>query len=116
MTKTTRHIWTRGYFPFTMGGSVWRPMTAECEVTGPHDLGKGFEGYLAFGPDGMTKVAEAESGAIVGDTLDQVRADIAATDDVVLMQRQVEAARKEIGFGGVNVTAEEFWRRMRKAT
>lgn len=50
----------------------------DVPVTGPHDLGKGFSAYLLTSPSGRTFVAEAESGGIVSDTLENARADVAA--------------------------------------
>lgn len=115
MTTLYADVWTLGYFPMTMGGRVWRPMRAKIPVTGPHDLGKGFEGYLCLGPGGATEVAESTSGAIVGDTLEAVRADIAACDDVDLMRKQCQSATARLT-DVVDVEPDDWWRRILKAT
>jgi F420-0:gamma-glutamyl ligase-like protein len=107
-------VWTMGYFPFTVGGNVWQPIKAEVEATGPHELGKGFKGYLCTSPSGRTKVAEASTGAIVGDTLIDVMKDIADCDDIEFMNKQVRDATREMKQGH-DLTTEDFWNRLEKA-
>lgn len=106
--------WTLGYFPFTMGGRVWRPMVATLACDEPVHAGKGFFVQVAHGPGGATKVIEATTGAVVGDTLEQVMADIDACDDVDLMKRQIEKAHDQFT-DPVDVTEAEWWRRILKA-
>ena len=106
-------IWTWKYEPFQLGGMggapCQRPVAVEVPATGPYDLGNGFHGYLVTGPSGQTVVAEAESGGIVGDSVQQVRADIAACKDPKMMREQV---RESTGYGKMAelLTAEAFWR------
>jgi hypothetical protein len=78
-----------------MGGSVNYVLACDLECTGPHKLGKGYEGYLATAPNGKTFVGEATTGAIVGDTLESVRADIKAAKPAV-MREQVKNAADEM--------------------
>lgn len=111
MTRIFAEAWTLAYFPFTMGGNVWRPMRTKVEVTGPYDLGKGFEGYLCLGPNGATKVIEKECGAVVGDSLEEVKSDIAACDDVELMRSQCRDATSKLR-DVVDVDHDEWWNRI----
>ena len=86
-------IWKRGYSPFTLGGDVHRPIKMKVEASAPVDLGEGYQGYIIDTPKGKTLVAESTSGAVVGDTLEMVRADIAAGDPEV-MRKQIEDAKR----------------------
>ena len=54
-------IWKMGYFPFTMGGNLYRPIATEFpdEKLGiSYDLGLGFEGYLIADSRNRTFVVE----------------------------------------------------------
>lgn len=78
------------------------------KLKGPFDLGKGFTGYIATSPDGTkTDVVEATTGAVVGSSLDQVRADIEACEDVSVMQAQVDQAKSWLK--DVQMTSEEIY-------
>jgi glycine/D-amino acid oxidase-like deaminating enzyme len=113
--KTTKiTIWTYGHRPFVMGGAVDYPMGTEVEADGPHDLGKGYTGYLVTAPNGKTFVAESETGAIVGADLDFVRNDIKESDPEVV-KKQIAHAREELK-RLERVTPEQFWTAMRCAT
>ena len=59
------------YRPFTMGGSVHQLIKCDVPVVGPHDLGKGYLGYLATATDGRSYVVEATGGGIIGTSLDE---------------------------------------------
>jgi hypothetical protein len=109
--KIAIRVWTLGYQPFRLGGSLWNPMTTILEADGPHDLGKDHYGYVVTAPTGETKIAEASTGAIVGDTLDQVRADLAEADPEVV-SRQMQNARSASNH--FDVEPDEFWRRILK--
>ena len=100
-------IWTLQYRPFTMGGKVYQPAKCDVEVDGPHDLGGGYQGYIATAPNGRTFVAEATSGAIVGPTLEDVRGDISQADPAV-MAEQVAKAIAQSATAAV-ITPEDFW-------
>lgn len=93
--RLVRRLWTYGHRPFMMGGSVNYVLACDVECTGPHKLGKGYEGYLATAPNGKTFVGEATTGAIVGDTLENVRADIESAKPAV-MRKQVKNAADEV--------------------
>lgn len=104
-------IWTVAYRPFVMGGNVYATIYCEVEVTGPHDLGKGYQGYMATSPSGETFVVESTTGAIVGPTLEEVRADVAAADKTVMDEQIANAAEqfKE----AERVSPDYFWRFLR---
>ena len=107
------HIWTWGRFPFIMGGPVRQAVKTNVEPTsGPHDLGQGYEGYLITTPTGNTRVAEATTGALVGNTLDDVRRDVANANPET-MRDQVNAAAKHAR-SARTLTAAEFWRLMKE--
>lgn len=104
-------VFTRDYRPFILGGDVHQPMAAEIAASGPYALGKGFSGYLIKSPKGKTFIAEATTGALVGPTLEEVRADIKAGKKSV-MTKQVEQAR-ELAARARTVSANEFWERLK---
>ena len=106
-------IWTQGYSPWILGGDVHAPVGAEIAVGECYDLGGGFKGYLVASPlTGETYVAEATTGAIVGSSLKEVRADISAAD-ADTMTRQVEEAAEQVKRVRVE-PAKEFWARQRR--
>lgn len=104
-------IWTIGYFPFTMGGRVNRPIKCDVPVEGPFDIGAGYQAYVATSPSGKTFVAEGITGAIVGSTLESVRDDVRVAV-VGVMEEQVEAARQQVS-GARMLTPEKFWHMLR---
>lgn len=107
-----RMVWTEARRPFVMGGKVNYVLGAKVPVLGPFDLGKGYSGYLALHPKTeATHVVESETGAFVGLSLEEVRADIAEADEEV-MKQQIAAARervKEIEL----VNPDKFWSKFR---
>lgn len=109
-------IWTVGKAPpFQMGGYPQFPLVTEITegIEGPFEIGKGFTAFVITAPNGRTFVAEATSGAIVGDTLTMVRNDM---QDAHQPQEQVNAAmrwREANDHCKQEVDAEEFWKRMR---
>ena len=112
----TQQVWTEGYFPFTMGGSVHRPMIMELpveELGGLHDLGKGYTGWVLYNPEtGDTYLVESQSGAIIGGSLKEVKQDIATASEGV-MQRQIEQAKERVKQGTV-VEVEFFWAHLQR--
>jgi hypothetical protein len=49
----TQQVWTEGYLPLTMGGSVHRPIIMELpieELGELHDLGSGYTGWVLHHP------------------------------------------------------------------
>lgn len=107
-------IWTVGNNPWVMGGRVKYVCMADVPVAGPVDLGKGYQGYVAVSPSGYVCVVESETGAIVGHDVAEVKQDIETGDDAV-MRKQIADARKMLEtWRCETVTAEEFWKRLRK--
>ena len=105
-------IWTHGYRPFIMGGSCNYILgTTIRNPDGPHDLGGGFFGFLIRKPKGKTCVAEAETGAIIGETLDLVRADIRDGDRMVIATQMAKARvnRRKVEL----VNNAKFWGEMK---
>lgn len=102
-------VWTRGYRPFTMGGNVHYLRGTVLEVGELHDLGKGFFGYLITSPDGeKTHVAEKESGAFIGTSLEDVRKDVEECKDIEVMWKQVKEALEMRNKVEIE-TSEQFW-------
>ncbi len=112
--KTARiTIWVPCYRPFIMGGDVNRPVKCEIEAQGPFDIGKGFKAYLVSKPGGRFAVAEATTGAIVGDTLEEVRADI-KDGSAAVMRKQVAESAIQVA-RAFTVEPDEFWSLMKGA-
>ena len=106
--RKTLLVWTAGYNPWVMGGDVHAPVGTELEVGEKIDLGKGYFGYLVVSPiSGNTHVAEAETGAFVGDSINDVRKDIEEADEK-MMAEQIAAARERLKKVR-RFSKEEFW-------
>ena len=87
-------IWTWGRFPFVMDGPVRQPVKTDVKPTfRPHDLGQSYEGYIITTPTGNTHVAEAITGDLVGDTLDDVRHDVANANPETIRDQIAAAAQ-----------------------
>lgn len=110
------YIWTIGYFPFTMGGPLERPVKCDVPVTGPFDIGAGYQAFVAVSPSGKTFVAESITGAIVGPSLEEVRADVASATVAVMtkavMTKQIESAKKQVAIVQT-LSPKEFWHLLR---
>ena len=105
-----KKVWITNYRPFIMGGDVNAPIMCEVEILGEYDLGKDYTGWLFVIPSGKTFVAESITGAIIGNTLEMVREDIAEGNPQV-MEQQINDA-KEIVKKAYMGTEEEFWKRL----
>ena len=104
-------IWKRTYSPFVLGGSVYRNIKTEINENdfAILDLGKGFKGI--FIENGKSKgVYELESGGLIGDTVQEVKEDIVACEDISFMRKQIEEAKEE-GTKATVVPNEEFFGR-----
>lgn len=104
-------IWTEGYFPFTMGGNVHRPVAAHIpdeELGEKFDLGGGYFGYLLTSPrTEKTYVVESTTGAFIGPTIEVVRADIKdAHAEVMADQLGAGLLRKK---KATTVPFDQFW-------
>ena len=102
-------IWTEAYRPFLMGGDVHAPVSTEMEMEldGLIDIGHGLQAYLIVDPEGQTHVAESTTGAFIGTTIDQVRADLEAADPEVVRQ-QIEDAKERVKKADY-IEPEQFW-------
>jgi hypothetical protein len=107
MGVVKRIIWTLGYRPFVMGGRCNYVLAAELPCTGPFDLGKGFSRYMTIAPNGSTFIVDAESLALIGSSLEDGRADVAA-GAVDVMRKQVAEAIEKAKEAEVH-PAEIFW-------
>jgi hypothetical protein len=103
----TIKIWCSSYRPFICGGDVNQPLATKMSAEGPMDLGKGVKAYLVKAANGKQYVVDAASHGIVGDSLEQVRKDVAKAD-IKVIRRQIKEA-KERGKTAKFVTAEKFW-------
>ena len=100
-------IWTEAYRPFMMGGDVNAPICTEVELNGLIDIGHGLQAYLLVDPGGRTHVVESTTGAFIGVTIDQVRADLEAADpEVVKSQMETAAIRAQ---EADPLEPEQFW-------
>jgi hypothetical protein len=97
--------WTYVYNPFVMGGNTHRAKGFEFEGVERVELGKGYYGYTLQSPNGKSIVVEEHSGAIIGNSLEDVRNDIDQGDSEV-MKKQVEKACKEVV---IIISESEFW-------
>ena len=113
----TKRFWTFGHRPFVMGGSVDYVLACDLECTGPHKLGKGQFGFLATAPNGKTFVCEGVTGAMVGDSLESVRADIKRAKPAMI-RAQIKDAKTIVkearARGNFEVKdAAFFWKQLR---
>lgn len=104
-------IYTLSYQPFVMGGDVWQPIAATVEVDGPYEIGGGYKAYVAEAPNGKIFVAEEQSGALIGPSLEEVREDV-RTGDIDIMKQQVADAIVQSKNAEI-IEEEEFWRRLK---
>ncbi len=90
-----RQIWTMGYFPFTMGGNVHQPIVTEIGYIEEKNIGKGFKAFSFKTPKGNFRIAESTTGAIVGKSFDEVKADVKSASKKV-MTKQIEEGKEMI--------------------
>ncbi len=111
-----KHLfWTYGYRPFVMGGNVNYIIATSLTCTGPHHVGKGVKVYVAKAPNGRFRVCEKSTGAIIGDSLEQVKLDLKMTTPKMIKE-QISKAKWDLDQMDVKkVTAEEFWAYFKKA-
>ncbi|QIG71983.1 hypothetical protein EVB95_149 [Rhizobium phage RHph_TM2_3B] len=106
--------WTRAYNAFVMGGSCHYALASDFECDYPVHLGKGFYGAFIHGPNEITRVAELTSGAIVGDTLEEVMKDIEACEHRQIMIDQIDDGKAFLERTRQSVDNDEFWKRTTK--
>lgn len=99
--------------PFQMGGPRRTPIATKISI---HDykvvsLEKGFTGIVV--EEGPAKgVYELTSGGLVGDTVEEVNADILACDDLEMMKNQITISAEEL-HNATMVTNERFGLKVR---
>lgn len=109
-----KKIWTMGYFPFTMGGEVNRPISCEMEVGDSLErLGKGYLGYIVKSPSGKTFIVESTTGGIVGSKLEDVQRDINSATAKYLKKQIAEEL--EHSKTAQLVSPDVFWKMLRAA-
>lgn len=108
-------VWTTYYRPFILGGNVNAPVHCILEpAAGPFDLGKGYKGYLVVAPSGKTYIVEAITGGIVGNTIEEVRDDVAVGDEEVI-EKQIEDAFS-LSKESFQVSPDVFWKMLKEST
>lgn len=83
------------------------PVCVHVEADGPFDIGNGWSAYVVTAPNGQILIAEAKTGALVGGSLDEVRADMAKADPEVLSEQ--EAMIREHGPKASEIALDEWW-------
>ncbi len=103
-------IWTEAYRPFILGGRVNAPIITQVKISEPPvALGGNISVHVIVSPvTDKTHVAEASTGALVGDSLDQVRKDFESADLKVIKGQLKEARKRREQCDPV--TNDEFWR------
>jgi len=102
----TIFIWTYFKTPFAIA-SQKQPVGCLVLVSCKLALGRGYSGYLVPTAYGGYVICEEHSGAIIGNSLNEVREDI-RSGNVEVMRRQIIDARKESEIAKV-IAPEEFW-------
>lgn len=104
-----RQIWTMGYFPFTVGGNVHQPMVTEIEPIEEKTIGKGLKAFSFKTPKGTIRIAESITGAIVGNSFKEVKADVKESSKKFMME-QINEGKEMLKSGSVkHYSAEEFF-------
>lgn len=101
-------VWTYGYRPFVMGGDVHPPVWCDINhMGGVLDLGKGYQGRAIISPEGRPFIVEFQTGGIVGDSLSDVRKDVADGDDAVMAKQIIDNIK--VAERAIPVPVSEFW-------
>lgn len=74
-----------------MGGHVNYTLACDLECAGPIPLGRGFKAFTATSPSGKTIVIDSVSFGVVGDSIEDVKKDVAAGSLAVMRKQQREA-------------------------
>lgn len=106
-----KKIFTLARNPFAFGNRTY-PIATEIQDPEWTPLHKGFYAAAIIDTRGRSHVVEKESGALIGNTIEEVNADIDACDDISIMQQQVEKAKEQCKEAQV-LPQDEFWNRMR---
>ena len=99
-----------GYFPFAFGGNVHAPMITEIDVIEERELSKGINAFSFKTPKGNIRIAESLTGAIVGDSFEDVSEDIRTGDDDIIIKQLLDAAKVLKGGNSKWMKNEEFFK------
>lgn len=102
-------IWTFQEMNFR-GLPAKAPVCVHVDAEGPFEVGNGWSAYVVTAPNGRTFIAEALTGALVGDSLEEVRADMASADPIILAQQ--EAMARETGPKAFEIDLDEWWSKL----
>lgn len=105
-----KQIWTMAYFPMTMGGSVWRPMVTKIEPIEERSIGKGMKAFSFKTPNGTLRIAENVTGAIVGDSFEEVTKDVREASKDAL-SKQIKDANELLSKSCTHVDTDEFFKK-----
>lgn len=105
-----REIWTIGYFPFTIGGRVHAPMITEVDVIEEMEVGKGFKCFSWKTPLDNLRISESSTGAIVGNSFEEVIKDVEDADIDVINKQMKEASSLLRSGTSHHMTNEEFFK------
>ena len=103
-----RQVWTMGYFPMIMGGDIHQPMITKVKAIAEMPIGKGFKAFSFKTPKGTIRIAESVTGAIVGDSFEEVIADVKFTTKKV-MEKQIADAKKTLKGSVKHYEEEKFF-------
>ncbi len=107
MSKKT--IWTIRHRPFVMGGRVDSAVSTEVKIIEEKQIGKGFYGFSFKTPKGTLKIAESITGAIVGDSFEEVISDI-KNAPLKIIKQQIEDVKRELKKGCQRLSNQDFFK------
>jgi hypothetical protein len=102
-------IWTFQEINFR-GLPASAPVCVHVEADGPFDIGNGWSAYVVTAPNAQIFVAEALTGALVGGSLEEVRADMAKANPIILAEQ--EAMVREQAPKASEITLDEWWSKL----
>jgi hypothetical protein len=83
--------WTWYYEPFRCGGKLTNPMRCDhLEAESLHQLDSGVCVYVVKSPEGNTMIVDQFSHGVVGDSLEQVREDVAGAEQSAIAKQLAE--------------------------
>ena len=116
--ECVRRVWTIGKLgPLQLGGHPVFVLATDMPVTGPYDIGKGYQVYTATSPKGTEFVFESTTGASVGHQgLAQVIKDMEGCSPELAAKQVKQAAEWFDSHVLEVVEPAEFWSRLPEAT
>ena len=89
--KDKAKVWTIMHTPFVMGGNVNSPIFTSVPVVERKTM-KGIEFFSFKTPKGSIRVCEAQTGGIIADSFDELKANIKGCTTKQL-QKQIDEAK-----------------------